>query len=112
MLEVIKTDYIRTAWAKGLSPFKVYYKHALRNSLVGTLAVLGINFGMLLGGSVVTELVFQWPGLGTLFIQALMSHDYQLIQVLVLVYALLFTLVNLIVDLIYSILDPRITFEG
>ena len=112
MLEVIKTDYIRTAWAKGLSPFKVYYKHALRNSLVGTLAVIGINFGMLLGGSVVTELVFQWPGLGTLFIQALMSHDYQLIQILVLVYALLFTLVNFIVDLIYVIIDPRITFEG
>ena len=111
MLEVLKNDYIRTGWAKGLSPFKIYYKHALRNSLVGTIAVLGINFGMLLGGSVVTELVFQWPGLGTLFIQALMSHDYQLIQVLVLVYALMFTLVNLIVDVIYSIIDPRIALE-
>jgi len=67
---------------------------------------------MILGGSGVTELAFQCPGLGTLFIQALMAHDYQLIQILVLVYALLFTLVNFIVDLIYIIIDPRITFEG
>jgi len=110
MLAVLRTEYIKVARAKGLSPIAVYFKHALRNSLFGTLAMVGINFGLLLGGSVVTELVFQWPGLGTLFVDAVLSHDYQLIQAIALSYAMLFAIVNIFVDVLYGIIDPRIAY--
>ena len=111
MLEVLRTDYIRTARAKGLVEWKVVYKHALRNALVPIVTIIGLQFGTLLGGAVLTETVFAWPGVGRLLIDAISFRDYPVIQGAVLVITVGFVMVNLLVDVLYAYLDPRIHYN-
>ena len=108
MLEVINLDYVRTARAKGVSEWVVICRHALRNAALPIVTVIGLQFGLLLGGAVLTETVFAWPGVGTLMVQGILARDFPLVQGCVLVVALSFVLVNLVVDLLYSVLDPRV----
>ena len=108
MLEVLNQDYVRTARAKGLRERVVVNRHALRNALVPVVTIMGLQFGGLLGGSVVTETVFALPGMGRLIIQAIGNRDYPVVQAGVFLIALAFVLVNLVVDLLYAVLDPRI----
>lgn len=107
ILEVLRKDYIRTARAKGLREFIVIYKHALRNAIGPIIAQLGVSFGALVGSSVVLEVVFNWPGLGRVGINAIQQRDIPLIQGFVLVIALIITLTNLIVDILQMLIDPR-----
>ena len=111
MLETLDQDYIRTAYAKGLSTRRVVWVHALRNALLPIVSVVGLRFGALLGGAVLTEGIFGWPGLGQLAVAAVSQRDLPLIQGIVLSFALLFALVNLLVDLLYGVIDPRIRLE-
>jgi len=111
MLEVLREDYVRTARAKGLRRPRVVVRHALRNALMPVLSVIGLRFGTLMGGAVLTETIFAWPGLGQLTIAAISQRDLPLIQGLVLTFALMFALVNLIVDLLYALVDPRVRLE-
>lgn len=111
MLEVLGQDYIRTARAKGLNERRVNLRHALKNALIPVVTVTGLQFGFLLGGTVVVESVFTWPGLGTLLVGAVESRDYPVIQTLMLFFALQFVLINLVVDLVYAAIDPRIAYE-
>ncbi|MCH8182350.1 MAG: ABC transporter permease [Proteobacteria bacterium] len=111
MLETLNEDYIRTAYAKGLPPSAVVVSHALRNALLPVISVIGLRFGVLLGGAVLTEAIFGWPGLGQLAVTSISQRDIPLVQGVVLVFALMFTLVNLAVDLLYGVIDPRIRFE-
>lgn len=108
MLEVLGQDYIRTARAKGLAERIVITRHALRNSLIPVITVLGMEAGALLGGTVIIEQVFSWPGLGSLVIRGISQRDYPLVQGTLLFLALFYVLVNFIVDLIYTLLDPRL----
>jgi peptide/nickel transport system permease protein len=108
MLEVLNKDYVRTARAKGLSEAVVILRHALRNAFLPIVTVLGLNLGLLLGGAVLTETIFSWPGLGRYVVDSLMARDYAAVQGCILVFAALMAFVNLIVDLIYVVLDPRI----
>ena len=112
VLEVLGEDYVRTARAKGLRDRTVVVKHALGNALLPIVTLLGLQAGQLMGGAVLTETVFAWPGLGRLMVKAIFSRDYVLLQGAVLVYALAFVLVNLLVDLSYGLLDPRISRQG
>ncbi|HYE90972.1 MAG TPA: ABC transporter permease [Terriglobales bacterium] len=111
MLEVLGQDYIRTARAKGLVERSVVIRHALKNALVPIVTVIGVQAGYLLGGAVLTETVFAWPGVGTLMVQGILARDIPLVQGCVLVVALTFVLVNLFVDVLYAWLDPRIRYE-
>ena len=111
MLEVLGKDYIRTAEAKGLKRGVVVVKHALRNALMPVITVVGIQFGAMLGGAVVTETVFAWPGVGRLVINAITQRDFPLVQGGVLMMAIIFTLVNLLVDVCYAFVNPRIRYE-
>ena len=111
MLDVLGNDYIRTARAKGLSARKVNYGHALRNALIPVITLLGIEVGSLLGGAIITETVFAYPGIGRLTIQAIAARDIPLVQGVITFGAMIFVLVNLLVDLSYSVLDPRIRHE-
>jgi peptide/nickel transport system permease protein len=108
MLDVMSADYVRTARAKGLSNGAVVTRHALRNAMLPVVTVFGLVFGGLLGGAVLTETVFSWPGLGTLLVEAIEVRDYGIVQGVILFITLLFSLVNLLVDLSYAYLDPRI----
>jgi ABC-type dipeptide/oligopeptide/nickel transport system permease component len=108
MLEVLGRDYVRTARAKGLKERVVIQAHALRNALIPLITVVGLQVGALLGGAVITESIFAWPGIGRLTIQAIQSKDLPLVQACVLFLALMFVLANLVVDLLYAYLDPRI----
>ena len=108
MLEVLREDFVRTAYAKGLRRGRVVIRHALRNALLPVLSVIGLRFGALLGGAVLTESIFAWPGLGQLTIAAISQRDLPLIQGIVLTFAIVFALVNLVVDLLYAAVDPRI----
>jgi peptide/nickel transport system permease protein len=110
LLEVFGQDYIRTARAKGLHHQIVILKHALKNALIPILTVIGLQFGALLGGAILTETTFAWPGLGRLLVSAISSRDYPVIQGIVLVFAAIFALVNLAVDLLYAYVDPRIHY--
>lgn len=110
MLEVLQLDYVRTARAKGLSTANVVYRHALRNAMIPFVTVVGINFGALTGGMVVTEQVFAWPGLGWLIIQSITVRSYAVVQAAVLITAALFVTINLVVDLLYAVIDPRVTY--
>lgn len=112
LIDVMQHDYIRTARAKGLRERIVLYRHALRNTMIPTVTVLGLQLGALLGGSVVVESVFAWPGVGWLMLQGIQNRDLPLVRAVVLVIGLGFVLINLIVDLLYSRLDPRIRYEG
>jgi peptide/nickel transport system permease protein len=111
MLEVISQDYIRTARAKGVMERAVVLRHGLKNALIPIVTVVGVQAGYLLGGAVLTETVFAWPGVGTLMVQGILARDFPLVQGCVLVVALSFVLVNLAVDLLYAWLDPRIRYE-
>ncbi len=111
LLETLGMDYVRTARAKGLSHRLVVYRHALQNALIPVITVVGLQFGTLLGGAVLTETTFAWPGLGRLLVGAISSRDYPVIQGIVLVFASLFVLVNLAVDVLYAYVDPRIHYE-
>ena len=108
MLEVLNQDYVRTARAKGLSERKVIYKHALKNAMIPTVTVIGISFGALLMGAVLTETVFNWPGLGSWSAMAIVRIDTAAIIGFTIVVAIMYTSVNLVVDLIYAFLDPRV----
>lgn len=111
MLEVLNQDYIRTARAKGLPNQIVVWKHAFRNALVPLATVIGLQIGGLLEGAVITETIFSWPGIGQLAVNSLNSLDYPMVQGIVLFTALVYTLVNLIVDISYAYLDPRIKYD-
>src|SRR6185369_12394352 len=108
MLEELGQDYIRTARAKGLSERKVVYGHALRNAMIPVITVLGLQFGALLAGAIVTETIFSWPGIGRLTIQAISNRDYYLVQGCILAIGLTYVAVNLLTDLLYSAVNPRI----
>jgi len=108
MLEVLNKDYVRTARAKGMGEAVVILRHALRNAFLPVVTVLGLNLGLLLGGAVLTETIFSWPGLGRYVVDSLMARDYAAVQGCILVFAGLMAFINLIVDLVYVVLDPRI----
>ncbi|ALX50389.1 ABC transporter permease [Lentibacillus amyloliquefaciens] len=110
MLEVMHSDYIRTVRAKGASQFLVIYKHALKNAVIPVLTVIGLQTGVLLGGAILTETIFSWPGVGRYVYEAINYRDYPVIQSGILVIAFLFVIINLIVDLLYSYIDPRIKY--
>ena len=110
MLEILGQDYIRTARAKGLKPSVVVRRHALKNMLIPVVTVFGLRLGYLLGGSVIVETVFSWPGVGNTIIFAISSRDYAVVQAATLVVAISFVAINLVIDLIYVVLDPRIRF--
>lgn len=111
MLEALSQDYTTTARSKGLTEKTVIIKHALRNALIPIITVVGLQFGLLLGGAVLTETVFAWPGLGRLIVDSILARDYSMIQGTILIFGLLYTLVNLAVDLIYAFVDPRIRYD-
>ncbi len=111
MLEVIRQDFMRTARAKGLSRTAVIYKHGLINALIPTLTVVGLQFGYLLGGAVITETIFVWPGVGNYVTESILSADYAPIQAMTLISAVLYGVVNLLVELLYGVLDPRVRYE-
>ncbi len=108
MLEVLHEDYVRTARAKGLSPFSVISRHALRNALIPVITILGIQFGRLMGGAVIIETVFAWPGVGRLILQGVLNRDYAVVQGALLMMVIIFITVNLLVDLLYGVCDPRV----
>jgi ABC-type dipeptide/oligopeptide/nickel transport system permease component len=108
LLEVLGQDYVRTARAKGVAERGVVWKHALRNAAIPIITIVGLELGTLLGGAVITETIFAWPGVGRLSVQAIYNRDYPLVQASVFVLASMFVLVNLAVDLVYTYLDPRI----
>jgi peptide/nickel transport system permease protein len=110
MLEVLEQDYVRTATAKGAQNRSVVYRHALRNAFIPVLTVIGIQFGSLLGGAVLTEFVFGWPGVGRLLVDSIFARDFPVVQGIILVFAGLFILVNLIVDLLYVVVNPKIKY--
>lgn len=110
MLDVLRSDYIRTARSKGVSEFSVIYRHGLRNALIPIVTVVGLQFGTLLGGAVLTETVFAWPGIGRLLVDSIGYRDYPVIQGTVLVITVGFVLVNILVDILYAYLDPRIRY--
>jgi peptide/nickel transport system permease protein len=109
MLEVLRQDYIKTAKAKGLSNFKVVYKHALRNALIPVVTTIGLQFGVLLCGAILTETIFAWPGMGKWMYDAVMKRDYMVIQGGTLFIASLFIMINLVVDVLYALINPRIS---
>jgi len=110
MLEVMNEDYVRTARAKGVVPWRVVFRHALRNAMLPTITVIGLQFGLLMGGAILTELIFGWPGVGQIAIESVNRRDYAMIQGVVLYGATFFVLVNLLVDVLYAVLDPRVRY--
>lgn len=108
MLNVLRTDYVRTARAKGLPGWTVILKHALRNAALPIVTIIGIEFGTLLGGTVITETVFAWPGLGRLAVDAIYSRDYPVVQTVVLLISAMFVSINFVVDVLYRWIDPRV----
>lgn len=107
LLEVLQKDYVRTARAKGLSPFAVIVKHAFRTALIPVIAIIGLQLGVLLTGTVVTEKIFSWPGLGSLLLESISRRDYALVQGCVLLIAATYVVVNLLTDVVYALADPR-----
>jgi peptide/nickel transport system permease protein len=110
MLDTLGQDYIRTARAKGITESKVIRKHALRNSMIPVTTVIGLQFGSLLGGALLTESVFSWPGIGKFTVDSILKSDFPIVQGIVLLVAVIFVIVNLVADLIYAYLDPRIKY--
>jgi ABC-type dipeptide/oligopeptide/nickel transport system permease component len=108
MLEELSSDYVRTARAKGLSTSAVLFRHAFSNALIPIITILGLQFGTLLAGTIVTETIFSWPGIGRLTVQAISSRDYPLLQGCILVIAISYVLVNLLTDFLYAVIDPRV----
>ena len=108
MLEVIRQAYIRTAKAKGVGPKTVIMKHALRNALIPTLTIIGLEFGELLGGAILTETVFSWPGIGRLMVESIQRKDTPMVLGCIIVFSVAFSMVNLAIDILYALIDPRI----
>lgn len=108
LIDVLQQDYIRTARAKGLSRWRIVVRHGLRNALIPVITVQGMYFASLLGGALVTEIIFAWPGIGRLAVQAIQNRDFPLVQAIVLLAALVFVGINLVIDLLYVVLNPRI----
>ncbi len=111
MIEALSQDYTTTARSKGLKERVVIVKHALKNALIPIITVVGLQFGLLLGGAVLTETVFAWPGIGRLIVDSILARDYPVIQGTILIFGLLYILVNLFVDMIYAFIDPRIRYD-
>lgn len=111
MLEVLNSDYIRTARAKGQKMFWVVYKHALKNAFIPVLTIIGVQSGLLLGGAILTETIFGWPGIGSYIYEAIQARDYPVVQSGILIIATIFVIINLIVDLLYAVFDPRIKYR-
>lgn len=111
MLEVLNKDYIRTAKSKGINDNKVITGHALRNTLIPVSTVIGLQLGSLLGGAVLTETVFSWPGIGNYVIDSILKSDIPVVQGAVIMMAIIFVLVNLVVDILYGFIDPRIKYS-
>ena len=111
VLEELGSDYVRTARAKGLTERAVLLRHAFRNALIPILTILGLQFGTLLAGTIVTETIFSWPGIGRLAVQAIAARDYPLLQGCILVIALSYVLVNLLTDFVYAFVDPRVRLQ-
>ena len=111
VIEELSSDYVRTARAKGLSDSAVLLRHAFRNALIPILTILGLQFGTLLAGTIVTESIFSWPGIGRLSVQAIQARDYPLLQGCILLIAVSYVLVNLFTDLVYALADPRVRLE-
>ena len=111
MLEVMRSDYVRTARAKGQKMFWVVYKHALKNAIIPVLTIIGLQMGLLLGGAILTESIFAWPGVGRYIYEAIGFRDYPVIQSGILVVAFIFVMINLIIDIFYSLIDPRIKYD-
>jgi ABC-type dipeptide/oligopeptide/nickel transport system permease component len=108
VIEELSSDYVRTARAKGLSPAAVLFRHAFRNALIPILTILGLQFGTLLAGAIVTETIFSWPGIGRLAVQAIGARDYPLLQGCILLIAVSYVVVNLLTDAVYALVDPRV----
>ena len=111
VIEELSADYVRTARAKGVSESGVLFRHALRNALIPILTILGLQFGALLAGTIVTETIFSWPGIGHLTVQAITARDYPLLQGCILLIAVSYVIVNLLTDMVYAVVDPRVRFE-
>jgi ABC-type dipeptide/oligopeptide/nickel transport system permease component len=111
LLEVLNSNYITTARAKGLSETVVILKHALRNAAIPIVTIIGLQIGPLLGGAIITEQVFAFPGMARLVVQAVLNRDFPVVQAFVVVVSALISLINLIIDVIYCFLDPKITYE-
>lgn len=111
MLEEIKQDYIRVARSKGLANLTIYFKHALRNALIPVVTIIGLQIGALLTGTVITETIFDWPGIGSLLLQAIQQRDYPVVQACVLLIAFTYVLVNLLTDLSYALINPKVRFH-
>jgi peptide/nickel transport system permease protein len=111
LLQTLQEDYIRTARAKGLAESAVWLKHTLRNALLSVVTIMSLQFGGLLAGSLITETIFSWPGIGRLTVQAIQTRDYPLVQGCVLVIAVAYVLVNFFTDLVYQLVDPRVSYE-
>jgi ABC-type dipeptide/oligopeptide/nickel transport system permease component len=111
VIEELSSDYVRTARAKGLSSTAVLFRHAFRNALIPILTILGLQFGTLLAGTIVTETIFSWPGIGRLAVQAINARDYPLLQGCILLIAVSYVLVNLLTDFVYALVDPRVRLE-
>jgi peptide/nickel transport system permease protein len=111
LLEVLQQDFIRTARAKGQSERLVIYRHALRNALIPVVTVVGLQVGYLLGGDILVEIVFSWPGIGLLMMNGIMARDFPLVQGAILLVATSYVVVNLVVDILYAYVDPRISYK-
>jgi len=111
MLEILRRDYIRTGRAKGLAEGNVVFRHALRNAAIPVLTVIGLQIGALLGGAVITESVFAWPGMGKLIVDAIFFRDFPVVQTVLILSATVFVVINLAVDLLYTVIDPRIRYS-
>jgi peptide/nickel transport system permease protein len=111
MLDILRSDYLRTAVAKGLSPFEVLVRHALRNAWLPIVTTIGIEFGTLLSQAIITETIFSWPGIGRLAVQAIFDRDYPVVEAITVLSAAVFVLINLTVDMTYAALDPRIRLD-
>jgi len=111
MREILSEEYIKTAWAKGLSPFKVIVKHALRNVMIPVITIAGLSFGELIAFSIVTESIFQWPGMGNLLLTSIFETDQPIIVTYIMLAAFIILLINIVVDLLYAVLNPRIRYD-
>lgn len=111
MIEVLSQDYIRTARAIGVSELKIHIRHALRNALIPVITIIGLQFGALLGGVIIIEIIFSWPGIGQLLIPAIMRRDYPLVQGCILFIAVVYIFVNFVIDMLYAYIDPRVRYS-
>jgi len=111
MLNVLEADYVTTARSKGLREGRVLIRHVLRNAVISTVTVLGLNIGFLVGGTLIVEKVFALPGIGALMVDSIFNRDFPIVQGITLVFAILVVLINLTTDIVYSLLDPRVKFD-